>query len=151
MRVLFVCTGNTCRSCMAEAIFNDINSNDSIKAYSAGLSIVEGSRTSKNAVSVLKQNCNMDLSERRAIQLTGEHIKESDLVLTMTGRIKSILMDYYPSCKNKIYTLSEYVGINGDINDPYGGSVDVYKETFQNLKNSIFLLLNKLKEDTSIF
>jgi protein-tyrosine phosphatase len=150
MKVLFVCTGNTCRSCMAEAIFNNLSKSDNIKSYSAGLSIMEGSRTSKNAVLVVKENYNLDLGGRRAVQLTEKHLHEADLVLTMTGRIKNVLKDYYPSCKNKIHTLNEYVGINGDINDPYGGSVDVYRETFQNLKNSIFLLLNKLEEDTSI-
>lgn len=151
MKVLFVCTGNTCRSCMAEAIFNNLSKIDSIKAYSAGLSIVEGSRTSKNAAVALKENYDIDLSERKAVQLTEKLIKEADLVLTMTRSIEDILKKFYPNCKNKVYTLNGFVGIKGDIIDPYGGSIDVYRETIKNLKNSILLLLDKLKEDTSIF
>ena len=45
MNILFVCTGNTCRSCMAEAIFNSICDIDGVRAYSAGISIIPGSKT----------------------------------------------------------------------------------------------------------
>lgn len=150
MQVLFVCTGNTCRSCMAEAIFNNLCTDSRIKAVSAGISIVDGSVTSPNAALALKENLNVDLSHRKAVNLTFDTVKASGLILTMTPGIRDILKNNYPDFKQKIFTINEYVGLEGSIMDPYGGSIHVYRETFKKLKNSILLLLNKLKEDTSI-
>lgn len=150
MNILFVCTGNTCRSCMAEAIFNYINKIDNVKAISAGVATTFDSIASRNAATVLENNIGVDISTRSAVQLNGEHVKKSDLILTMTYSIKNYLIGLFPDAKNKIYSLNEYVGVKGDVIDPYGGDIDVYSETFESLRNSLELLLEKLKEDTSI-
>ncbi|MBU5590308.1 low molecular weight protein arginine phosphatase [Clostridium sp. MSJ-4] len=147
MNILFVCTGNTCRSCMAEAIFNNMCSDKNIFAESVGFSVVPNSNTSLNSAKMVKDKLSLDISERKAVQLNTQHIEGSDLILTMTSYIKDILRESYPSKKEKIFTLNEYVGVKGDIIDPYGGSIAVYEETFFELKNSIELLINKLKED----
>lgn len=150
MNILFVCTGNTCRSCMAESIFNSMNDNSSLKAFSAGVNIVAGSKASKNSSEVVSTYLQGDISSRFAVQLTRTHIEDADLILTMTGRIKELLKSVYPEVSEKIYVISEYVGVNGDIIDPYGGSFEVYEKTYFSLKDSIMLLLAKLKEDMGI-
>lgn len=150
MKVLFVCTGNTCRSCMAEAIFNNMCHEDFADAISAGLSVVQGSITSENAVILLKNNLNVDFSERMAVQLTEELLEESDYVFTMTSFMKEFLIHHLPQHENKIFTLTEFVGVEGDVVDPYGGDMVIYSKTFNDLENNISLLIAKLKEDRGI-
>ena len=150
MNILFVCAGNTCRSCMAEAIFNHINNIENIKAFSAGVSSVKGSSTSKNSAAVVEFNTGLNIAGRKAVQLTSDMLETSGLILTMTYSIKNYLVGLFPNYKNKIYVLTEYVGVNGEISDPYGGDMSVYNDTYKLLKKNLDLLLLKLKEDNSI-
>jgi protein-tyrosine phosphatase len=145
MEVLFVCTGNTCRSCMAEVIFNSL-SDGSMHAASAGAAAIEGSKASRNAVDLLKDKHVVDFSDRYAVLLTPQAMEKSDLILTMTRSLKNYLTDMYPEFGSKIYTLNEYVGVSGDIMDPYGGDVAVYERTYNFLQDSIVILLDKLKK-----
>ncbi|WP_102401450.1 low molecular weight protein arginine phosphatase [Haloimpatiens massiliensis] len=151
MKVLFVCTGNTCRSVMAEAIFNSYCNEKNIFALSAGLSVIPDSIASQNAVEVVEQNLNINLSNRKAIQIDKEIIENSDVILVMTSYIKDIIKKYFPKYSDKIFTLNDYIGVSGDISDPFGGNIEVYQNTFFELKNKIFLLIGKIKEDKGIF
>ncbi|KOF57209.1 MULTISPECIES: low molecular weight protein arginine phosphatase [Clostridium] len=150
MKILFVCSGNTCRSCMAEAIFNSICDIDDVEALSAGLSVFPGSKTSLNCSLIVNESLNLDISNRKAVQLNPFIIEQVDLVLTMTGYIRDVLRDTNSTHANKIYSLGEYIGSNFDISDPYGGSIDIYRKTFTELKSDLEVLLEKLKEDKGI-
>lgn len=150
MNILFVCSGNTCRSCMAEAIFNNICDIDSVEASSAGVSVFPGSKTSLNCAIVVNENLNLDISDRKAVQLNPFMVEKADIVLTMTEYISDVLRDTNETYANKIYSLGEYIESDIDITDPYGGSLDVYKKTFVELKGSLEILIKKLKEDKGI-
>ena len=149
MNILFICTGNTCRSPMAEALFNKLDILDNI-AYSAGLSTCPNSTLSLNAGLALKAAMDIDITDRKALQLTDKNIEEADLVLTMTNYMKEILIRNFHTSKNKVYSLNEYVGVKGDIMDPYGSSLITYFKTLEVLKNRILLLFKKLKQDICI-
>lgn len=149
MKILFVCTGNTCRSCMAEAIFNKVSNIEGIKATSAGISIVPNSKVSKNAAALIKEHFHLDISERKAVQLTKKMLRESDLILTMTAYMKEIICEAFPEYQNKVCTLNGYVGLEEDVLDPFGEDIITYKATFDILNKVAELLVDKLKEDSS--
>lgn len=144
MKVLFVFTGNTCRSKMAEAFFNSLNTDDNITSNSAGISILPGS---KESAELIYRELKLDLKNKKAKQIENELLEESDLVLAMTKYWRDYLIKYYKNYKNKIFTLSEYVGVEGKIKDPYGGTVSVYKNTYNQIRELVSLLLSKIKKD----
>lgn len=146
MNILFVCTGNTCRSCMAEAIFNSLNNIENVTAASAGLSVINGSTTSKNSAEVVMKELYNDLGNRKAVQLTEDLIKEADIILTMTSYMSQLIKNKFNKYSNKVFSINEYLGREGDIIDPYGGDIEIYNATFNELKTCIELLLKKMKK-----
>lgn len=135
MNILFVCTGNTCRSAMAAAIMNKIavENNLDVLIESAGIFAEDGRGASENAVKALEKY-NIDLSYHNAQTVTEDLINKSDIILTMTEAHKKVLE---PMAKGKVYTLLEYAGEMGDINDPYGGDLEEYEETAREIYNAL--------------
>ena len=151
MEILFVCTGNTCRSVMAEAIFNSINTLPHFHSSSAGIFAIDGSKASKNASEVVKNFLGIDIKERNAVQISKDMLEKNDLILTMTDDIKNMLLCGFSDYKGKIHSLNEYTNINDGISDPYGGDKAVYEKTFSQIKNSILDLISELKEGRGIY
>ena len=145
MNILFVCTGNTCRSAMAAAIMDKIAEKRDldIRIESAGLFAADGERASANAVKALEKY-GIDLSYHRSKPVTAELIGQCDLILTMTGAHKQMLEQ---AAADKVFTLAGYVGAAGDISDPYGGDLDRYEETAEELYELLELLADKLSEE----
>lgn len=104
MNILFVCTGNTCRSPMAEAILKE-NSNQ-FKVQSAGIHASNGSPTSEETKEVLEE-AGIKLVHK-AQQVTAELIDWADIVLTMTHSHKQLLKQMFPSKQEDYYTIKEY-------------------------------------------
>ncbi|MGG7176933.1 low molecular weight protein arginine phosphatase [Clostridium paraputrificum] len=149
MKILFVCTGNTCRSPIAEAIFNRLNENKKFTVKSAGISIVPGSIATKSSVELVNRELSFDINNREAVQIRKSHLEESNLVLTMTEYSRDFIKEYYPNYKNKTFTLSEYVGVKDEIIDPYGSTISIYEKTYKQIEGLVSLLLSKIKKEES--
>ncbi|WP_209460711.1 low molecular weight protein arginine phosphatase [Youngiibacter multivorans] len=129
MKVLFVCTGNTCRSPMAEVIFNEMYKNH--HAESRGLHTRHGDRIEANALRVLKREYGFD-ENRIAEQVTYSDINEADIVIAMTEAHKRELSGLYGM--DNVRTLKELAGSKGDIIDPYGMDEFVYRRVFSEIR-----------------
>lgn len=147
MNILFVCTGNTCRSCMAEAVANNLKSDTTIgvEFSSAGIYAVKGQSASLNATKIMEE-MGLDLTHHIAIPISEELLKEADLILTLTEAHKVLVLSNYPNAKDKTFTILQYVGETGDIEDPFGGDISVYRKCGADIKNTIEKLLIILKE-----
>jgi protein-tyrosine phosphatase len=110
--ILFVCTGNTCRSsmaqCLAKGLINEKGISKNVRVLSAGTSIIPNSRAPEQAIQVMEKK-GLDLKNHVAKQLTPEMIEEADLILTMTRSNKQFVLSMVPKAQDKVFTLKEYV------------------------------------------
>ncbi|WP_144479149.1 low molecular weight protein arginine phosphatase [Cytobacillus oceanisediminis] len=142
--VLFVCTGNTCRSPMAEAILKS-KQLPGIEVKSAGVYAPNGEDASVNAKIVLEEN---EISHvHRSSTLTKEMIDWATVVLTMTGSHKGLILSQYPDAAEKTFTLKEFAEESGsqDVADPYGGDEQIYRKAFQEIQKSIERIIDKIR------
>lgn len=129
MKILIVCTGNTCRSPMAEGIFKKMakNMDLNLEISSAGIAALDGDRVSAGAVKAMK-NIGIDISEYKSSLVNIGLVEEVDLILTMSNIHKDILADRFPNFKDKVFLINDYAfGKTNDIEDPFGGSLRGYE------------------------
>ena len=133
MNILFVCTGNTCRSPMAEGLFKKMLAEkniDNITCSSAGLFAMTGDEVTPNSVKACER-FGVDISAHRARRITSYILDETDKFVCMTPEHSASLSMYVPSDKITV--------LGGGIPDPYGADLETYIKTANYIRTALGL------------
>lgn len=145
MKIMFVCTGNTCRSPMAEVMAKSVFPEDKYEIISRGISVYANGPASANAQQAVK-NAGLDLSGHLSKQITEEDVKTSDVIFTMTNAHKQMLLSVCAKYGKPIFSLAEFVGSTDDVSDPYGGSLGVYEKCFEQIAGYVKMASEIIEE-----
>ena len=143
-KIIFVCTGNNSRSPMAETIYKSLAEDEGLPSISRGLVVLFSEPVNEKAEAVLENHgltCVVETSK----ELSKEDITDKSLILTMTDKQKKQAQEKLELTEN-VFTIKEFNGEEGEVKDPYGGTLVDYEECFTELLRLIKKTIYKLDE-----
>jgi protein-tyrosine-phosphatase len=147
MNLLFVCSGNTCRSALAEALARKIAARrgiEDLNVSSAGTNAWDNAPATDEALLVGMER-DLDLTGHRARKLTPTIVSEADLIFVMTpGHLEPVK---HMGGRGKAHVIDEYASgtANQGITDPYGGDLETYRQTADLLEQELEKLFDRLE------
>ncbi|MCM2373789.1 arsenate reductase/protein-tyrosine-phosphatase family protein [Aporhodopirellula aestuarii] len=146
--IVIVCTGNTCRSPMAETLLRDLlhrrfGREDVARVLSAGVAAQRGNGASPQSVEVMGRR-GLDLTGHCSQPLDDPLMSMADLVLTLTRRHRDAILAAWPDRKDRVFTLRRD---GGDVSDPVGLPVDIYEQCADQIRDELEKWLNALDDD----
>lgn len=150
MKIMFICTGNICRSAMAEWLLKkkvEEQNRKDIEVYSCGIYAENGDISTHEAKRVMEEEYGIDMSKHRATNIRDSKIRDMDLILCATANHKIAVLDIYPILEGKVFTMKEYVNYERkfhdsiNIKDPWGYDIETYRACLSEIEECIDLLL----------
>src|ERR1700677_4857263 len=152
--ILFICTGNVCRSPMAEGLFRKATGgNHEFRILSAGLGAIGGQPPTSHSVIAMRE-LGIDISSHRSRALTSDLIRQADYIFGMThGHVDTIGL-LYPAAADKTFLLREFDDsvppYEKDIPDPIGSSYDIYVHCREQIEQGIASLLEFMEQHETL-
>src|ERR1017187_9448678 len=148
--ILFLCTGNVCRSPMAEGLFRQaVKGRGDFRVLSAGLGALDGQPPTHHSVQAMKE-IGIDISHQRSRALTAEMVRSADYIFGMTHSHVDTVALLYPQMAEKTFLLREFDEMlepyEKDISDPIGSPYDVYVECRNQIELGIAMLLKFMEQ-----